>query len=73
MFTISKKAQGGVELYVNRLYKGFLDRSRFFCSDVLSYRFSIINALFFSTLAVVVFFFGGGAHTEQQSIIFMQH
>lgn len=35
-FTISKKSQGGgrVELYVNCLYKGFLDRPRFFFAQM---------------------------------------
>lgn len=75
-FTISKKSQGGgrVELYVNCLYKGFLDRPRFFL--LRCFKLSIFNnkCTFFSTLAVVVFLLGGGiSHTEQLSIIFLQH
>lgn len=42
-FTISKKSQGGgrVELYVNCLYKGFLDRPRFFL--LRCFKLSIFN------------------------------
>lgn len=79
-FTISKKSQEGgrVELYVNRLYKGFLDRSRFFL--LRCFKLSIFNnkcTFFFNIGCGGVFFcfFWGGeiSHTEQLSIIFLQH
>lgn len=76
-FTISKKGQGGgrVELYVNRLYKGFLDRPRFFL--LRCFKLSIFNnkcTFFFQHWLWWCFFFLGGiSHTEQLSIIFLQH
>lgn len=76
-FTISKKSQGGgrVELYVNCLYKGFLDRPRFFL--LRCFKLSIFNnkcTFFFNIGCGGVFVGGGGiSHTEQLSIIFLQH
>lgn len=76
-FTISKKSQGGgrVELYVNCLYKGFLDRPRFFL--LRCFKLSIFNnkcTFFFNIGCGGVFVGGGGiSHTEQRSIIFLQH
>lgn len=77
-FTISKKSQGGgrVELYVNCLYKGFLDRPRFFL--LRCFKLSIFNnkcTFFFQHWLWWCFCWGGGgiSHTEQLSIIFLQH
>lgn len=62
-FTISMKSQGGgrVELYVNRLYKGFLDRPRFFL--LRCFKLSIFNnkcTFFFNCGGVFVW--GGFPH-----------
>lgn len=75
-FTISKKSQGGgrVELYVNCLYKRFLDRPRFFL--LRCFKLSIFNnkcTFFFNIGCGGVFVGGGISHTEQLSIIFLQH
>lgn len=62
-FTISKKSQGGgrVELYVNCLYKGFLDRPRFFL--LRCFKLSIFNnkcTFFFQHWLWWCFCWGGG-------------
>lgn len=66
-FTISKKSQGGgrVELYVNCLYKGFLDRPRFFL--LRCFKLSIFNnkcTFFFQHWLWWCFCWGGGFPTQ---------
>lgn len=68
-FTISKKSQGGgrVELYVNCLYKGFLDRPRFFL--LRCFKLSIFNnkCTFFFNIGCGGVFVGGGGFPTQNS------